>query len=80
MLKCDSLFLWSRRDSNPGPNICPMSLLRVYFVIIFRQKSRKQTNQLLAYLLKFRFGVVAPPWLSQFLVDLDGGYSYGLLC
>jgi hypothetical protein len=46
-----SILLWSRRDSNPGPNTCPMSLLRVYFVIDFRQKSRKQTNQLFAYLL-----------------------------
>ena len=29
--------VWSRRESNPRPNICPISFLHVYFGIGFRE-------------------------------------------
>ena len=46
-----SQFLWSCRDSNPGPNTFAVSLLHVYFCIICRENAgAKQTNIFLSWI------------------------------
>jgi hypothetical protein len=70
-------FLWSRRESNPRPNICPISFLHVYSCIHCRGTAGTgRTNN---PLIRFGFHPVhtAGTSLSRLYVDWAAGITTG---
>ena len=72
-----ALILWSRRESNPRPNICPISFLHVYFCIDCRETvGAERTSD---FLIRFDFhpAHAVGASLSRYLVDWAAGTATG---
>ena len=63
-----ALILWSRRDSNPGPNTCPISFLHVYSCIGSRETAGTGQTYSLPICFSFRLMHTAGISLSRYLL------------
>lgn len=61
-------FLWNRRDSNPRPNICPISFLHVYSCIGFRDAAGAGQTYCLPICFGFHHTRAANVCLSRYLL------------